>query len=247
MTDGDDGMPEAGTAGDPAALTRQTAPSPLPGAPGVWRGRGPEERAAALETADTVDVPKPWRRPRPVASTRSWPAPCHLDRHAPTHRPRRSYPRRPRARCRTADHRQAVHRRPLSARPPADPTPTTPSTRPRPMNVTVHAGAGATPGSWPRRRERGGSAADCPELDRPGRRAWRGTAPRHRSHRGVRPRLGNRCTSSTPAPTYGAPRSVPILTSQPEHDPCACHHDASTPPPQFDDPDGSGRGGRAVQ
>lgn len=90
MTDGDDGMPEAGTAGDPAALTRQTAPSPLPGAPGVWRGRGPEERAAALETADTVDVPKPWRRPRPVASTRSWPAPCHLDRHAPTHRPRRS-------------------------------------------------------------------------------------------------------------------------------------------------------------
>jgi len=210
MTDGDEGTPEAGTAGDPAALTRQTAPSPRPGA-GPWRGRSPEERAAALETADTVDVPEPWRRPRPVASTRSWPAPVTS---TGTRRLTvlEGHPRRPRARCRTADHRLAVHRRPartllvpcarlrpLSARPPADPTPTTPSMRPRPrprpMNVTVHAGAGATPGSSPRRRERGGSAADSAELDRPGRRA------------SEEPRRGTASTAAcAPGSGTGAPR-----------------------------------------
>lgn len=82
MTDGDDGIPEAGTAGDPAALTRQTAPSPLPGAPGrAWPRPG--RTGFRTEIADTVDVPEPgvvpvpWRAPGP--GRRLSPQPARAD------------------------------------------------------------------------------------------------------------------------------------------------------------------------
>jgi hypothetical protein len=55
MTDGDEGALDAGTADEPAGLTRQTAPSQLVEAPG-WRGRGPAEPASP-ETASPVEVP----------------------------------------------------------------------------------------------------------------------------------------------------------------------------------------------
>jgi hypothetical protein len=60
MTDGDDGMPEAGTAAELAALTQWTAP-PLAEAPGPGWGRGAAQPAAP-ETGTPVDVPEPWRR-----------------------------------------------------------------------------------------------------------------------------------------------------------------------------------------
>ena len=77
MTDGDDGMPEAGTAGDPAALTRQTAPSPLTGAPGRAWPR-PERTGCRTQDRGHGGGARAWRRPRPVTSTRSWPAPVTL-------------------------------------------------------------------------------------------------------------------------------------------------------------------------
>ena len=71
MTDGDEGMPEAGTAGDPAALTRQTAPSPLPGAPGrgvvaAPRNGLPHSRPRIRWRCPSPGaVPVPWRAPGP--------------------------------------------------------------------------------------------------------------------------------------------------------------------------------------
>ena len=159
MTDGDDGMPEAGTAGDPAALTRQTAPSPLPGAPGRGVVAAPRNGLPHSRPADTVEVPEPWRRPRPVASTRSWPAPVTVtDARAdsPSSTLTRDAPRplsngRPSAggpSSSGADPPYPCARATATFSSPTGGSDTDYAVdATRPMNVAVHAGAGAAPGS----------------------------------------------------------------------------------------------------
>ena len=159
MTDGDEGIARGGHRRRPGRADTTDSTVTTPGGAGPWRGRGPEERAAALETADTVEVPEPWRRPRPVASTRSWPAPVTVtDARAdsPSSTLTRDTPA-PVVERPTIGWRAIVVRRgpslSLRAATATFSSPTGGSDTDyavdatRSMNVAVHAGAGAAPGS----------------------------------------------------------------------------------------------------